>query len=59
MNIGKACLAGDAAHPRPYLGARGANNAVQDACVLAELLVNAHKEGSTRFQNANLSSYAE
>jgi len=59
MNIGKACLAGDAAHSRPYLGARGANNAVQDAYVLAELLVKAHKEGSTRFQNANLSSYAE
>jgi len=59
MNIGRACLAGDAAHSRPYLGARGANNAVQDAYVLAELLVNAHNQGASNFHNADLSSYAE
>lgn len=45
MGLGRACVAGDAAHSRPYLGARGANAAIHDAYTLAELLVQAYDGG--------------
>lgn len=59
MNIGRACVAGDAAHSRPYLGARGANNAMQDSYVLAEILVKAFKDENTDFLKADLSGYSK
>jgi 2-polyprenyl-6-methoxyphenol hydroxylase-like FAD-dependent oxidoreductase len=62
MNLGRACVAGDAAHSRPYLGARGANNAIQDAYVLAELIVKSYHQSSdsdTNFSETDLSLYAK
>ena len=58
MNIGRAFVSGDACHSRPYLGARGANNAFQDSYVLAEIMVKASKNGKDAFLNADFSSYA-
>jgi len=45
LRYGRLLMAGDAAHIITPMGGKGLNLAVQDACVLAETLVNYYREG--------------
>jgi 2-polyprenyl-6-methoxyphenol hydroxylase-like FAD-dependent oxidoreductase len=47
LNVGRVCLAGDAAHLHSPMGARGMNLGIEDAWVFAQLAKRALDSGST------------